>query len=478
MFKRVLFCIPPFPNRYGLPTHPHTGIGYLCQSLNQQGIDTAVVDLRLGRGYQRLRDKIKKFSPDLAGVTMMSYYHNLAYDLVKYLKQQGLPVAIGGPHVSTMKQEAVSECGADFGFKMEAEKSLLDFCRGKPWEAIPGLIYRKDARLLENEPELIRDLDSLPFPRYEGIDLSLYARKRIAVISSRGCPCQCTFCPIVTVMGRPYRFRSAENVFSELGYWYGQGYRDFDFQDDNFTVDAQRVYALFDLIKDRGLEGLFMQCGNGIRADYASRQLLQRMKQAGFKSIALGIESANPEVLKRVKKGESIEEMHNAVRTACEEGLEVSLFFIVGLPGETPLTFRDSAEFALKYPVSTATFYNLIPFPGTELFDWVKDNGYFITQPKDYLNSVAQLEFSPVFQTPEFSSRQRKRALLWGWRINQQIKRQDMSRKLGNTALAKLLAWLVYSTPLNNLIFNLIRIDWLKKSINFFLLKSKLRVNL
>jgi len=478
MFKRVLFCIPPFPNRYGLPTHPHTGIGYLAQILNNNGIQTEVVDFRLGRGYEMLEEKIKDFKPDLIGITMMTYYHNLAYEIVRYLKTLGIPIIIGGPHVSTLKEQALLESGADFGFKMEAELALLDFCNDKPLETIPGLIYRKGNEIKQNDPQFISDLNNIPFPKYEGIELTGYTRKRIAIITSRGCPCQCTFCPIATVMGRKYRFRTAENVFSELEYWYRLGYRDFDFQDDNFTIDKNRVYALFDLIKNVGFKDLFMQCGNGIRADLATHELLTRMKQAGFKSVAFGVESFNAEVLKTVKKGESIAEIENAVKIAVEVGLEISLFFIVGLPGETLKTFQESIDFSLKYPVTTATFYNLIPFPGTELYEWVKNNNYFLTQPKDYLNTVAHLEFIPVFETPEFSSKDRKKALLMGSKINILIKRRDMERKLGNSIFAVFLSWLLYETFLNKLIFYLIKTKWIKRSINFILLKLRLRLNL
>lgn len=478
MFKKVLFCIPPYPSKYGLPAHPHTGIGYLCQTLNDNGIETAIVDFRLGDGFEELHKRIKDFDPDLFGVTMMTYYHNLGYDIVKELKQYNIPIVVGGPHVSTLKEQVLLECGVDFGFKMEAELALLDFCSDKPLESTPGLIYRKNGEILQNAPQVIRDLNNIPFPKYAGLDLNRYTRKRLAVITSRGCPCLCTFCPIATVMGRQYRFRSAENVFLELEYWHKKGYRDFDFQDDNFTVDKTRVYAICDLIEKNGFNDLFMQCGNGIRADLATKELLERMKGIGFRSIAFGVESANPAVLKMVKKGETIEEIDNAVRIASEVGLDISLFYIVGLPGETKETLKDSINFALKYPVTTATFYNLIPFPGTELFEWVKNNNYFLIQPKDYLNTVAHMEFTPVFETPDFSAKERKEALVMCARLNDVIKRRDMAKKLGNSFLAKIAAWLVYGTILNKILFALIKIEWIKRSANFLLLKLKLRFNL
>lgn len=478
MYKRVLFCIPPFPNRYGLPTHPHTGIGYLCESLNRQGIETAVVDFRLGDGYRKLKAALDKFKPDLAGVTMMSYYHNLAYEIVRHLKQSNIPVAIGGPHVSTVREQALIDSGADFGFMMESEISLVRLCQQRPLNDIPGLLYRKNGQVLLNQPQIIEELNEVPYPRYRDFELNSYTRRRIPIITSRGCPCQCTFCPIVTVMGRKYRLRSARNVFAEIEYWYKKGYRDFDFQDDNFIVDRKRVFELCDMIKQAGFNDLFVQCGNGLRADLATRELLLKLKEAGFKATAFGVESADPEVLKKVKKGESIEQIENAVKNALDVGLEVSLFFIVGLPGETAVSFRKSIDFARRYPVTTATFYNLVPFPGTELFDWVKNNNYFLIQPRDYLNTIAHLEFVPVFETPDFSRNERKSALEAGAKLNLQLKRRDMERKLGDTALSKIVSWIVYESFFNKIIFAMLELKPLKQAMNFILLKLRVRFNL
>jgi len=478
MIKKVVFCIPPFPNRYGLPTHPHTGIGYLSQSLDAVGVESRVVDFRLGNGYERLRRTIEEFKPDLFGVTMMTYYHNLAYEIVGFLKQFDKPVIIGGPHVSTLKEVAVTESGADYGFMNEAEISLVDFCKNRPLKDIGGLIYRHNGKLKINRPVIIERLDLVPFPQYKNINMSQYARKRVPIISSRGCPYQCIFCTISTVMGRKYRFRSAENIFSELKHWYDLGYRDFDFQDDNFTVNKERVFKLFDLIEKAGMKCLFMQCGNGIRADLSNEELLKRMKDVGFRAIAFGVETFDSKVLVRVKKGETNKQIERGVKMALKVGLEVSLFFIVGLPGETTKTFKKSINFALKYRISTATFYNLIPFPETELFQWVVNNGLFILQPRDYLNTVAHLEFVPVFETKDFSAKERVNALLLGKRTNNLIKRRDMERKLGNTFFVFLLAWLVYDTILNALIFRLINIGWFKRFINFTILKLQVRLNL
>ncbi len=477
-YKKVLFCVPPFPNRYGQPTHPHTGIGYLSRFLNERGIETAVVDFRLGHGLRRLKQEMKRFRPDLCGVTMMTYYHRLAYDIVRFLQPYGVPVAAGGPHISTLGISAVEECGAAFGFRMEAEKALASFCHGDPAETIPGLIYRHRGELRENPPALTRTLDELPFPTYDDVALPLYGRKRIPIISSRGCPCQCTFCTIATSMGRGYRIRSARHVFSEIEYWYRRGYRDFDFQDDNFTLDKERVFLLFELIKRAGMKDLFMQCGNGIRADLASPELFAAMREVGFRAIAFGVESANDTVLKNIKKGETRAQIERAVSLALEAGLEVSLFFIAGLPGETAQSFKESLSFAERYPVSGTIYYNPIPFPGTELFDWVSANGLFLRKPQDYLNHIAHLEFVPVFATPDFSVDERIAALKEGYRLNLRIKRRDLERKLGGKPYARILSWLLYETPLNAVLFSLIRVEWVKRTLNFFLLKMRLRINL
>jgi radical SAM superfamily enzyme YgiQ (UPF0313 family) len=201
----------------------------------------------------------------------------------------------------------------------------------------------------------------------------------------------------------------------EFEYWYKRGCREFEIADDNFTLERDRVSQICTELRRRRFSGLRISCGNGIRADRADRDLLTQMREVGFHYIAFGVEAGNNRVLKRLKKGESIEAIERAIGDACALGYKVTLFFLLGSPEETKADIEDSVALALRYPVYDARFYNLIPFPGTELYDWVVTNHYFVEQQEghDYLNNASHWVNAPIFQTPELPVEERKRLYKW-----------------------------------------------------------------
>lgn len=157
------------------------------------------------------------------------------------------------------------------------------------------------------------------------------------ILSSRGCPFSCIFCPVSLAIGKRLRVRSAGNVVDEVDYWFKikKGYRRFSILDDNFTFYKERTIAICDEIKKRGLKNIILRCGNGIRADKVDREVLEKMKEAGFTYVSYGVESGSERVLKILKKGETIEQIENAIKTSTELGFDVTLFFVIGAPYET-----------------------------------------------------------------------------------------------------------------------------------------------
>jgi len=154
------------------------------------------------------------------------------------------------------------------------------------------------------------------------------------------------------------------------------------------------------------------------------------MKQAGFEYLAFGVEGGNDKVLAAIHKGEKIETVKKAIHDACELGFEVALFFIVGSPGETWKDIEDSVALARSFPVLDAKFYNLIPFPDTELFQWVQGNGYFLVDPDVYLNDASHWDAKPLFATPELSYAERQSALRYTSGIRRQIRKRAMTQRL------------------------------------------------
>lgn len=435
MFKRVSLIYPPtFESKWGA-IRPPVGLGYISEMLQQQGIEHQIIDMSLGYSLAYVQKRIASFHTDLIGVSMTSLFHQTVYALLHMLKQTfpAIPIAVGGPHISTLRDQVLQECQAiDYGITLEGDETLLELCKGKPPEDIQGLLYRTSQNNIAytGDRDFIMDLDRLPFPKYERFELSKYVAREIGVITSRGCPYSCTFCPVKTTIGRTTRFRSVQPIVDELEYWHRQGYRDILILDDNFAMHNDRVYGICDELDRRGLKGFRFRCGNGIRADHVDDALLKRMYEVGFRFLSFGVESANERVLQAIKKGEHLARIEQAVKAACDIGYDITLFFIVGLPTETPADVENSFRFARKYPVFDAKFYNLIPFPNTEIYRWIQEHACFLQQSEEYLNKASHWDSEPLFETPEFSREERITMLKQGHKIRKNIRKAAMQRKL------------------------------------------------
>jgi|TARA_B100001971_G_scaffold90644_1_gene83607 radical SAM superfamily enzyme YgiQ (UPF0313 family) len=462
-YQKVLFIIPPF--EFGsriegvskvskTPTMLLPGIGYLSETLTKNKITNNIFDFRLDYTFSDLKEKIDIFKPDLIAITVPSTYRrDLPFSIVQYLKQndiQNYDVIIGGPHVSLFGKVALEECDADYGIMFEGEFPLLELCQGMSLEKIGNLIYRNQNTLVQNPiRSFINEIDQIPFPRYEMFEIKKYTEESIPIITSRGCPYQCIFCTTGS-MGNLYRSRSAENVVNELIFWYAKNRRIFDFLDDNFTLKKDRLYQIIDLIEKNNLSGLQLATSNGVRADKTDRNLLKRMREAGFNYICFGVESGSNKVLKRIKKSVSIETMEIAIKDACDLGFDVGLFFMVGHPGETAEDVETSIKLALKYPVAMAKFLNIIPYPGSELFNWIKENNYFVGDWHKKLSFSMHLDNEPFFITPEFPLNERRRMLKRTAKIWRETKKRHVERKMSAKYgfLGKLIVRIAYQDRL------------------------------
>ena len=292
--------------------------------------------------------------------------------------------------------------------------------------------------------EIFKDLDAIAWPRFEKFEMHRYIQE-MPFNSSRGCPYQCVFCPNKMITKR-FRMRSASNVVDEIAYWYNQGYRIFNYDDDNFTMNNNRVYAICDEIEKRNLVNAEFRCSNGIRADRVNRALLKRMREVGFNYIAFGVDGGNNRMLKINKKGETIEQIEQAIRNACELGFDVKIFVITAMPYETMEDIEDSLRIVQKYPIKRVILNNPIPYPGTELFETVKANGWFLKQPEEYLNFVTENENVPVFQTPELSREDRVHILKRCRKIEKQVTQRAVKRMYEKYLFGGTLAGFVFAT--------------------------------
>jgi radical SAM superfamily enzyme YgiQ (UPF0313 family) len=394
----------------------NTGIGYLASYLkNVEGFNnikvfdfnnnSSDIEARIEeiRGYDAIGFSIKSFTRD--------YALNIAYKV----KTDSNILFAGGPHVTLDGVNFLKEHRIlDAGFAGEGEMALAAFLKsiGSPsdLETIRGIIYRKgDEVLTAGRSDRITDLDSIPFPDYSAFDSITDGKiSNYPLVTSRGCPYLCVYCCVKGVMGRQWIARSVENVIAELKHardFYGVS--SFNVQDDNFSLNMKRAKAICDAIVNEGLE-MKWSCPNGIRADKVDDELMGKMKKAGCFAVALGIESGVEKEFKAIKKGEELSDIVNAVELANRNRIDVFGNFIIGLPHSTLESTRKSVNFARRLKLESCIFNLFVPFPGTEVWDWVRTNGKMLMDWKDGFTQGKNPKI--VFETEEFSYSDRLRA--------------------------------------------------------------------
>jgi radical SAM superfamily enzyme YgiQ (UPF0313 family) len=422
---KVLFLIPPFDyDKHFNKRNPHAGIAYIAAMLKQSKIPYKIVDMNLGYSPTQVLKYIKQYNPDLICTTTFSPGYKRVYDLIDFFKSNySGKIVIGGPHISVTGKEAIEKTRADFAVVGEGEYALLELIENlyesSDFEKIKGLIWRENSEIIVNEKRpFIQDLDSLPFPAYEDFELEkylCYKDGRLPIVTSRGCPYQCTFCCARLSMGNRFRARSPENVVNEIEHWYKKGWSIFDINDDIFTLNRNRAIKICKLISERGLDIQF-NLYNGIRVDTVDEELLRTLKAAGCKFISYGCESGNDRVLKVIKKGVEVKDVVNAVNITRKVGINHKVNFIIGHPTETYEEAMDDIRLAKVLKCNFVSFYNLIPYPGTEVYTWIENNknARFIYPPEVYLNNITLEKLMPVFETDEFPAEERKKALIKG----------------------------------------------------------------
>lgn len=427
MAARILFAIPKVKSLSkgkSLTVHPHAGVAYLCSFLKNNGFEIQIFDDGVEDNRAGLLETLQEFNPQLIGVTVFGYSYQYARELIKVIKQNcAIPVVLGGPHVSTIRKVILTETAADFAIKLEGEYTLLELMRAiqetdRDYSKIQGLIWRDSSdSIVENiDRPLNQNLDSLPFPDYDAFKLKkyyCYKSNTLPIITSRGCPFSCNFCSVKLSMGGVFRARSAKNIIDEIEHFVKKGWRNFDINDDCFTLDKIRVEEICDLIINEKIDIRF-QFPNGIRADTVSPRLLQKLKQAGCVYIFYGCETGSERILRLIRKGITLKQVRMAVEWTNDAGIDNAVNFIIGHTQETYHDALDTIAFAKSLPTNFVHFFNLIPYPGTEAYDWAMRHANFLVSRKRYLWQITSEQADPVFETAEFTKRQRKRVMKIG----------------------------------------------------------------
>ena len=356
---------------------PSLGLAFLAGALEGAGVETRVVDYTVFP-YSKLmlESVLRDFQPNLVGVTSVTMTYNSAAQVIQDVKavDKHILTVMGGPHVTFWAHEAMNSLAElDFVVIGEGEHTAIDLVRetekGGDWSKVKGIVYRQGSQVLSTGPrEQIIDLDSLPMPARHLFPLGRYLAlgMPITMTTSRGCPFQCIFCVGRKMVGAKVRYRNPEKVVDELAYLHGLNFKQINIVDDLFTASKDHCLAVCHEIQKRALE---VRWTSFSRVDTISRELLIEMKKAGCYSVSFGVETGNPDILRTIKKKITIERVIDAANLCREVGMDVHFSFILGLPGETPETLRQTAAFSEKLSgiVGSCGFHLLAPFPGTEV---------------------------------------------------------------------------------------------------------------
>jgi len=404
------------------------GIGYLAAYLEKFGFEVKIIDCRvLQIELENLLSLLKDPAPDIIGVTATVLEIEKAITFSKAARE-ALPsslLIIGGPHFTSSPLETMEKSAFDIGVVSEGEETLLEIVEmmahtGAPapdrLQAIRGIVYRDGGHIHTAPPRpYIEDLDSLPFPArhlypplscYRALPAS-YIRKPLGhLITSRGCPHQCIYCDR-KVFGNRFRARSPENVVNELEQLLTVHHaREVRFFDDTFTLDTKRVYGILAEIERRELKFPW-SCLT--RVNCVDLPLLRAMKKSGCWQVSFGLESGDREILERMKKGTTLEQNRQAVVDAKRAGLNVRGYFVLGIPGETRQSIRNTIEFAKSLPIDVATFYTITLYPGSELYERVKSEGRILHQDYSQYNPLIDVNTSTLAYVPDgFTGREFK----------------------------------------------------------------------
>jgi len=384
------------------------GIGYIAAVLEKNQYEVNVIDCQALRPtHNQLKGELITSHPDMVGVTSATLTYKPALEIVKTAKE-ALPnclIIIGGPHVTVLDEQVLNEAPeADIIVRGEGEQTMLELAdlvsRSdlKNLQEVEGITFRKNGEIVRNKDRaFIQNLDDLPHPAYEHFQLSKYrlsGKMYLPIITSRGCPFQCTFCLASRMCGKRFRTRSPKKVVDELEWLRDEHGADvFAFYDDTFTFDIKRAHEICEEMKNRGFD-LPWDCRT--RVDRISTEVLSKMRDANCQLIHFGVESGSQKMLSAMKKGTTVEQNEIGIKLAKDAGISVAISVVVGYPGETADMLKQTFDFIRKTGPDYVYVCQAIPYPGTEMYDLLRDLGWEVSTDWNRYDEQSQVFENPL----------------------------------------------------------------------------------
>ena len=423
--KKILLIYPPTTifkekerKRIGFPL----GLAYIAAVLEQNGYLVRCVDataedseneitinndqISFGLTPEKIKKIINNYKPQYVGISVLyscqAANGHMICSVAKAVSKEIITI-MGGAYPTSDPERALSDENLDFVVNGEGEKTIIELLDAirlkKDRNNTRGISYRENGCVKINPaPSLIEDLDSLPFPARHLFDFNAYSNTKYAhgtfkqspvasIITSRGCPFNCSFCFTIKMAGTKFRVRSVENIISEIRYLIDKyQIKELHFEDDNFLFDKKRAENLFDEMI-RLKFNLSWTTPNGLAVNNLDRDILVKMKRSGMYSLIIAAESGNPRVLKEIlHKPIKLEKVEEVVKVLKEIKVPAQIYWMIGLPGETKEEMEDTIKLAEKLhsinPNVYSSFSCYTPFKGTKLYEMCKSKK-FINEEKD-----------------------------------------------------------------------------------------------
>jgi radical SAM superfamily enzyme YgiQ (UPF0313 family) len=325
-----------------------------------------------GAPFEEIAKEVAYEKPDLVGISsLFSPYHREALTCAHQIKKRlNVPILMGGSHVSAAPVSVLNDPSVDFIIRGEGERPFVEFIKaweaGLPLDNVPNLGFKRNGKSVLNPMAENFPLDEIPLADLSDLSQNRYLFEKqplCFIATSRGCPHQCTFCSVHSTFGDKFRTRSPENVLSEIRQRHSDGYRVFDFEDDNLSFSKQDLKTILNaLAADFPLNDLRLVAMNGISYLSLDQEILELMKRAGFRNLNISLVSANADVLARLKRPHTLSKYLDVVNQAHALGFDIVSYQILGLPYETLDDMVDTMALMASLPVLIgASIFYLTP---------------------------------------------------------------------------------------------------------------------
>ena len=380
-----------------------------------------------GTPKKKIQEAIKDFNPDIVGITIpFTSQSDNGINVCNIVKEinPDCNVVLGGPDPSIRYEFLLNNSKADYCVIGEGEETfpeiIFNYANGKEIAGIEGVAYKAGGEVIRKDRPFIKDLDKLPFPAYDLINVKEYLKSeffyagrmyeplKMTIISSRGCPYNCVFCSIKLSMGKPFRYHSADYTINHMQHLIDvYGIETFHFEDDNLSLHKPRFNELLDKMIENDMN-IRWSVPNGLRADTFTHEILDKMKESGCTEVRVGIESANQDVLDNiVKKDTNVNYIFKMLEYCYKINLGSSAFWIIGFPGETIENMQETIDVALElydnYNVMPL-FSIATPLYGTELYHESLKNGFINKDLTDEdFAEATRMEGKHLIETSDFT---------------------------------------------------------------------------